>query len=147
MEPCFYCEKNAKLDSIMIMIRELPWSTVYLNRNQVLRGRLIVAFKDHKTEYFQLTAEEKAGFFTDVSIAAEAIHKLFKPGKINYATFGDLVPHAHFHVVPKYEDKVHWGKPYADDPKEILSDTEYRELIDKIGAEIDRLQRARPRMA
>ncbi|MDR3221865.1 MAG: HIT family protein [Candidatus Accumulibacter sp.] len=141
MESCFYCEKNAKLDSIMIKIRELSWSIVYLNRNQALRGRIIVAFKDHKTEYFQLSAEERAGFFAEVCLAAEAIHRLFKPGKINYATFGDLVPHAHFHVVPKYADRVHWGKPYADEPNERLSDAEYRELIDSIGAEIDRLKK------
>ena len=60
MNTCFYCENGEKLRSLMIEICELPYSKVYLNRDQKHRGRCIVALKAHKTEYFQLTPEEKA---------------------------------------------------------------------------------------
>ena len=139
MEPCFYCEENEKLKSIMIKIKDMRWSKIYLNRNQTHPGRCIVACNDHVTEYFQLDKEANAGFFAEVSLAAQAIHNIFNPGKINYATFGDLVPHAHFHLVPKYKDKPHWGSPYQDEPKETLSDDEYNELIEKIKSELERL--------
>jgi diadenosine tetraphosphate (Ap4A) HIT family hydrolase len=122
----------------MLKIIELPYSIVYLNRNQQHRGRCIVTYKEHKTEYFQLNAEENAGFFADVSLTAKALYNLFHPGKINYATFGDLVPHVHFHIVPKYENEVQWGKPFQDEPKKLLSDSEYLELIRQIKAEIEK---------
>jgi diadenosine tetraphosphate (Ap4A) HIT family hydrolase len=135
-QSCFYCEKNEKLDSLMLKITELPYSIVYLNRNQQHRGRCIVAYKEHKTEYFQLNAEENAGFFADASLTAKALYNLFHPGKINYATFGDLAPHVHFHIVPKYEDEAQWGKPFQDEPKKFLTDSEYQGLIQQIKTEI-----------
>lgn len=63
MSDCFYCENGEKLHSLMIEICELPYSKVYLNRDQKHKGRCIVAFKEHKTEYFQLTEKEIAGYF------------------------------------------------------------------------------------
>ena len=139
MEPCFYCEENEKLKSIMIKIKELRWSNVYLNRNQALPGRCIIACKEHKTEYFQLAPEANAGFFAEASLLAQAIQNIFNPGKINYATYGDLVPHLHIHIVPKYKDKAHWGGPFQDEPKETLSEDEYSEMAGKIKAELERL--------
>jgi diadenosine tetraphosphate (Ap4A) HIT family hydrolase len=139
MESCFYCEENEKLNSMMLKIKELHWSMVYLNRNQTLPGRCIVAYREHKTEYFELTTEANAGFFFEVSITAQAIKNVFNPDKINYATYGDLVPHAHFHLVPKYKNKIYWGNPFQDEPKETLSDTQYMEMIEKLNAEIEKL--------
>jgi diadenosine tetraphosphate (Ap4A) HIT family hydrolase len=60
------------------------------------------------------------------------LYDLYRPGKINYATFGDLAPHVHVHVVPKYEGTEQWGKPFPEEPKKFLSDSEYQELIDEI---------------
>jgi diadenosine tetraphosphate (Ap4A) HIT family hydrolase len=140
MDPCFYCEKDESLDKLMIKIRELPWSIVYLNRNQSHKGRCIVAAREHRDEYFQMSPEENAGFFADVSLVAQAIYNLFKPRKINYATFGDKVSHAHFHVVPKYPDAPQWGEYFRDDPKTLLNKDEYQRIIEQIKAELDRLQ-------
>ena len=52
MNDCFYCENGEKLNSLMIEVCKLDYSTVYLNRDQKHKGRCIVMFKDHKTEYF-----------------------------------------------------------------------------------------------
>ena len=61
MAECFYCEKdNEKRKALMLDVCELPYSIVYLFRDQKNKGRCVVAFKGHKTEYFQLTPEEKA---------------------------------------------------------------------------------------
>jgi len=137
MENCFYCENGEKLRSLMIKICELPHSIVYLNRDQKHPGRCIVALKGHKTEYFQLTPEENAGYFAEVSQVARAIDALYHPDKINYATYGDGVPHVHVHVVPKYKDGLHWGKPFDDSvPKVLLSDEEYAAMVKALREEI-----------
>lgn len=133
MSDCFYCENGEKLHSLMIEICELPYSKVYLNRDQKHKGRCIVAFKEHKTEYFQLTEKEIAGYFAEVSRVAGAIWALYHPDKINYATFGDGVPHVHVHVVPKYKGGLNWGEPFDDTlPKQILDEEEYREMVKEL---------------
>ena len=137
MNTCFYCENGEKLRSLMIEICELPYSKVYLNRDQKHRGRCIVTLKDHKTEYFQLTPEENAGYFAEVSKVARAIFDLYHPDKINYATYGDGVPHVHVHIVPKYQDGLNWGAPFDDTlPKQLLSDGEYGEMVEVLRTEI-----------
>jgi diadenosine tetraphosphate (Ap4A) HIT family hydrolase len=124
----------------MIKIKELPYSIVYLNRDQKYKGRCIVALKEHKNEYFELSAEQNAGYFAEIALTAKAVFNAFKPNKINYGTFGDLVPHVHVHIVPKYEGGFLWGKFFRDDSeKEILSEAEYKEIIGKISKEIESL--------
>ena len=76
MNDCFYCENGEKLNSLMIEVCKLDYSTVYLNRDQKHKGRCIVMFKDHKTEYFQLTEEENRGYFA--GLRADAAHFLRK---------------------------------------------------------------------
>jgi diadenosine tetraphosphate (Ap4A) HIT family hydrolase len=39
----------------------------------------------------------------------------FSPDKINYAIFGDLYPHLHMHLVPKYKGGPEWGGPFVLD--------------------------------
>ena len=117
----------------MIEICELKYAKVYLNRDQKHKGRCIVAHKEHHTEYFQMSEEENAGFFAEVSGVAKAIWEVFHPDKINYATFGDLVPHVHVHIVPKYRNGLNWGSPFDDTlPKELLDDSEYEEIAQQL---------------
>lgn len=137
MSNCFYCENGEKLRSLMIEICELPYSKVYLNRDQKHKGRCIVMLKGHKTEYFQITPEENAGYFAELAKVAKAIYDLYHPDKLNYATYGDGVPHVHVHVVPKYKDGLNWGSPFDDTlPKVLLSDEEYTEMVNALRTEI-----------
>ncbi|MDR1746708.1 MAG: HIT family protein [Tannerella sp.] len=135
-EGCNYCAGPDSLTGAMLKIADLPYSTVYLLKNQLYRGRCIVAYHQHATEYFELEPTEGAGFFADISRTAHAVYNVFKPQKINYATYGDLFPHVHVHIVPKREGVPHWGVPFQDEPKEFLSDAEYAEIIEKIRAEL-----------
>jgi diadenosine tetraphosphate (Ap4A) HIT family hydrolase len=137
---CNYCAGPESLTGAMLKIADLPYSTVYLLKNQLYRGRCIVAFNRHATEYFELEPTEGAGFFADISRTARAVYNLFSPHKINYATYGDLFPHVHVHIVPKHESVPHWGGPFQDEPKEFLSDGEYAEIISKIREELKRLE-------
>ncbi len=137
MNNCFYCENGEKLESLMIPLCELEYSNVYLNRDQKHKGRCVVALKQHKTEYFQLSPEENAGYFAEVARVASAINEVYKPAKINYATFGDFVPHVHVHIVPKYEGGLQWGEAFHDDvPKQLLSDAAYEEIIGALKEQI-----------
>lgn len=133
MSQCFYCEDGEKRKALMIEVCSFSFTTVYLNKNQKYQGRCVVKLNEHKTEYFELNEDEKAEFFEVLSKTAKAIFELYHPDKINYATFGDLVPHVHMHIVPKYQKGSDWGKPFDDttEPR-YLSDAEYADMIENL---------------
>lgn len=135
---CFYCEKAEKLESLMLEIAVLKASTVYLNRDQKHRGRVIVALNRHADEYYQLGESERNQFFKEVAQIAQAMANIYAPDKINYATYGDLVSHVHVHMVPKRKDGLGWGAPFRD-PKEdkvYLEQVEYDAIIKEMREEI-----------
>ncbi|OOM69751.1 HIT family protein [Clostridium sp. BL-8] len=130
---CFYCSKNSDLDVLMIKICDLEVSTLYLFKEQTYKGRCNVVFKEHKSEITDLTEDEAALFINDARKVAKAIHKAFKPDKVNYGAFADTMKHLHLHIVPKYEGGPSWGKTFEMNPQKILlSDEEYEKLINKI---------------
>lgn len=133
-ENCFYCSKSSELDNLMIKICDLEVSTVYLFKEQTLKGRCNVVFKEHKSEIKDLTADELSAYIADVAKVATAIQKAFNPDKINYGAFADTMKHLHFHVVPKYEGGASWGKTFEMMPenKVLLSEEEYSEIINNI---------------
>lgn len=134
---CFYCKKDQRLLNLMIPMVEMTWSDVYLFRDQKHYGRCIVALKGHKDEIFQLSDEERNGFFGEVSAVAETIAKHTGAAKINYAIYGDLVSHFHVHLVPKQADGLQWGGPFTDTlPKEFLSEAEYTSLATDLIAQL-----------
>jgi len=144
MSDCFYCENGEKLKSLMIKVYEFDKVNVFLNRDQKHLGRCIVELKSHKTEYFMMDKEEKQEFFDALTITAQAIYELYKPNKLNYATFGDLVPHVHVHVVPKYKDGLQWGSAFDDSvPKKLLGEAEYGKMVAELAGKIDELRNNR----
>jgi len=133
-ENCFYCTKDEKLTDIMFKICELEASILYLFKEQTYKGRCVVAYKEHKSEIFHLTDEERNSFMKDVAKIAAALDKTFSPNKINYGAYADKMTHLHYHIVPKYEDGPSWGGIFDMMPekKVFLSDDAYLQLISKI---------------
>lgn len=133
---CPYCNGGEALAAFAIKISDLsPYSSLYLFKEQSHRGRVVVAYRGHVSELVDLSPEEREGFMEDVTRVAKMLHALFKPQKVNYGAFGDLNPHLHFHLVPKYRDEFEWGGIFQMNPqKTLLSDAEYKELMDRITA-------------
>jgi len=137
-ENCAYCVEGEKVDAFGIKVMELPASKVYLFREQSHVGRVIVASKRHVSELVDLERRDRLAFMDDVALVAAALHKLFKPDKINYGAYGDTGCHLHFHLVPKYaSDPFEWGGTFAMDPKrKYLTEPEYADLAADLAAEL-----------
>jgi diadenosine tetraphosphate (Ap4A) HIT family hydrolase len=41
----------------------------------------------------------------------QVLREVMQPEKINLASFGNVVPHLHWHVIPRYTDDVHFPQP------------------------------------
>jgi diadenosine tetraphosphate (Ap4A) HIT family hydrolase len=131
VDNCRYCGKETDIAEI---VADLEVSTLYLTKDQTYKGRCILALNDHKTELFQLGTDELPAFSRDMARAAKALYEVFKPGKINYAAFGDTYPHIHFHLVPKYEGGPDWGRQFNLPLSEtgLASKAELEQLIQAI---------------
>ena len=137
-EQCEFCQKydlEAK-KKYLFWIADLQVSTAILNRNQICRGYTILYYnKTHVTELFQLTEEDRAAYMEDLNRVAIAIYDAYNPHKMNYELLGNVVPHMHWHIIPRRKSdpiELHWpiwGKDYT---KIKLSDDEYREIIGEI---------------
>lgn len=142
---CFYCAKDQNLHALMRLICKTDTSDIYLLNDQAHRGRCIVAYKKHVREPFQLSPSERRLFFEDVSTVAQAVYELFSPQKINYAIYGDHVPHLHIHIVPKHENGPAWGQAFDASPpcQTMLTPEEYAGILSKMRNRIQTLLEGR----
>lgn len=135
---CFYCEKDERLDNLMLKVTKLNVSTLYLFKEQTYKGRCVVAYDNHVNELFEISESELALFMKDVATAAKAIKTAFGADKMNLGAYSDKLPHLHFHIVPKYKDGYSWGGTFEMNPANNLklNDEEYAEIIGAIKANL-----------
>jgi diadenosine tetraphosphate (Ap4A) HIT family hydrolase len=117
-----------------LRIAELKQCYVLLNRDQFFPGYTFVISKEHVTELFHLDREARATVIEEVASTAAALYKLFKPDKINYELLGNMVPHMHWHLAPRFRTDRLWPRPIWAEPHEevVLSPAEYAERIELI---------------
>lgn len=134
MNGCIYCEKGAALNALMKEIAELTECTLYMHRDQTHPGRVILAVKRHIRKITELSREEYMRLMGDVYDAAEALTKVYHPGKLNLLIFGDKSAHMHIHLVPKYENGKDWGKVFlTDEPAPVcIAEEELDRQIEKL---------------
>jgi diadenosine tetraphosphate (Ap4A) HIT family hydrolase len=82
-------------------IAELRESVLYLHADQFFPGWSVLVLRRHATELFELDPDERARLMDEVSEVARALKLTFGARKVNYALFGNLVPHAHWHLIPR----------------------------------------------
>jgi diadenosine tetraphosphate (Ap4A) HIT family hydrolase len=85
-------------------IAELPSSVVYLHTDQFFPGWSVLVLRWHATELFELEPDQRARLMDEVSDVARALKQAFDARKVNYALFGNLLPHVHWHLVPRLAD-------------------------------------------
>jgi diadenosine tetraphosphate (Ap4A) HIT family hydrolase len=100
---CPICLRGCPLD----VIADFPTTWVSAGRVAPLPGYVCVVSKRHVVEPFELRPEEQSVFWAEVLTVAGALAALFRPLKMNYEIHGNVVPHLHVHLFPRYA-----GDPY-----------------------------------
>jgi diadenosine tetraphosphate (Ap4A) HIT family hydrolase len=94
------------------IVAQLDVSTLYLTTNQAYRGQcLLVLDLRHATRPDQLSTLEWTAFCSDLHRAERAIVRTVNPDHINIAALGNVIPHLHWHIVPRYRNDPRWGAP------------------------------------
>jgi diadenosine tetraphosphate (Ap4A) HIT family hydrolase len=65
----------------------------------------------HVKEMTELTPGDREHFMRVVFALEAALRELMQPEKINLASLGNVVPHLHWHVIPRYRDDPHFPAP------------------------------------
>lgn len=131
---CLMCRKWQEDGDLRVV--ELDYCYVVLNRDQFFAGYCFVLSKAHVTELFHLDASTRRGIIEEVNRVAAALHQVFTPTKINYELLGNMVPHMHWHIVPRFSDDPLWPKPIWSEAhsEKFLAPQEYAERIALIRA-------------
>lgn len=72
---------------------------------------LRVIWKAHKREMSDIEPAAQRHLLHVVLAAEATLRTLLQPHKINLASFGNVVPHLHWHLIPRYLDDRHFPQP------------------------------------
>ena len=100
---------------------DLVWSD---ERCRVIRiddpdyaGFCRVVWNEHVKEMSDLAPAERSHLMNVVLAVETTLRALMRPTKINLASLGNVVPHLHWHVIPRFEDDRHFPRPIWGEPR------------------------------
>jgi diadenosine tetraphosphate (Ap4A) HIT family hydrolase len=70
-----------------------------------------VIWKDHVREVSDLADADRLLLNDAVYRLELAVREVMQPLKVNVASLGNVVPHLHWHVIPRYADDAHFPAP------------------------------------
>lgn len=92
-----------------------------LFRNEQLRIVLVddvqypgfcrVIWNAHVSEMTDLQPEQRSVLMKTVCQVESALREVMQAEKINLASLGNMVPHLHWHLIPRFSDDAHFPSP------------------------------------
>ena len=70
-----------------------------------------VIWNAHAKEMTDLAIADRSALMQAVCKVEQAVRDVMAPDKINLASLGNMVPHLHWHVIPRYLDDAHFPNP------------------------------------
>lgn len=120
-------------------ITEMPHSAAWLLPDQTYYGRTVVWLKEHFDDPADLPIVLRNELMTEVMRTAEALRRELRPDRLNYTCFGNVVPHVHWHIIPRFRTDPDWGEaPWRENGK-TLSAKDSRALATRIAAQLETL--------
>lgn len=93
------------------LLHEDPRLRVLLVDEAGYPGFCRVIWKAHVREMSDLADIDRLHLLDWVQHVEAALRQTMKPAKINLASLGNMVPHLHWHVIPRFDDDAHFPAP------------------------------------
>ena len=105
--PCPFCT----LPTDRATITESAAVYAIFDKFPVSKGHALVIPTRHVSNYFDLTLQEQTDCLIMLNEVKAILQKQFNPDGFNvginiHAAAGQTVPHAHIHLIPRYQDDV-----------------------------------------
>ena len=120
------CELCAAVGETILW--ESPACRVVLVDDPDYPGFCRVVCTAHVREMTDLDPGERISLMNVVFAVEKVVRSLFAPDKMNLASLGNLTPHLHWHVIPRWNDDRHfpgpiWASPQRDvlPPRPVVS--------------------------
>ena len=145
MTNCALCKDELKPEEGQLIWRGDDARIILVN-DPDLPGFCRVIWNHHVAEMTDLSYGEREHLMTLVFAVEEAVRHVMHPDKVNIAALGNMVPHIHWHVIPRFKDDAFypgsaWSKRVQETPETILLERRriVAELSEAIKAEITSL--------
>ena len=76
-----------------------------------------VIWRGHVREMSDLTGTERRHLMALVFAVEIALRELYRSDKINLASLGNVTPHLHWHVIPRFADDRNFPAPIWAEPR------------------------------
>ena len=109
MTTCELCQPAGE-----IVASNPEWRVVLVD-DDLYPGFCRVIWNAHVAEMSDLPVPERVRLMDVVWQVEAALREVLQPHKINLASLGNMVPHLHWHIIPRFTDDPHfphpiWGK-------------------------------------
>jgi diadenosine tetraphosphate (Ap4A) HIT family hydrolase len=141
-QSCSICQRISLWQSgeSPYFIHEFKNSIFVVGDHQFHRGYSLLLLKEHVRELHELTPAIQSELFRELMSAGRALVDTFHPWKMNYSCYGNLDPHIHWHLFPRYDSEPdHLNHPWlhAGEFKDHLIDSvAARQLAERIQAKL-----------
>jgi diadenosine tetraphosphate (Ap4A) HIT family hydrolase len=108
--PCELCALLADASADTLIWRDGKLSALLVNEPNY-PGFARVVWNQHVKEMTDLSPADRAAVMNAVWQVEAAVREVMKPAKVNLASFGNMTPHVHWHIIPRYTDDVHFPNP------------------------------------
>jgi diadenosine tetraphosphate (Ap4A) HIT family hydrolase len=107
-------------------------SDAILERHAIAKGHVAVVFRGrHVADFTKLSPDELADYTRDIQAVGDVIERVFRPCHVNYLLLGNIAPHLHVHIVPRYLDDPAPERPLPWDPS-LLSEEHFAEQFQQL---------------
>ncbi len=110
---CPICVRGEPLD----IIATLPASWLTMNADAPMVGYVCLVSRVHVVELHDLDDMQTATFMADARRVSRAVQAVTGAVKLNYEMHGNILPHLHMHLFPRYPGDPFEGRPI--DPRMV----------------------------
>lgn len=86
-------------------------SLVYIDLHESEIPWLKIFTQSPKKEFSECSREEKEIIWEMLDLIETEMLEYFKPDKINIASFGNMLPHVHWHVMARFKNDSYFPEP------------------------------------
>ena len=117
------------------VVWDSPVGKVHLKNDADYCGYCVLVCHRHVVELYELAPDERRLWIDTIAQISEQINAVCQPAKMNIAMLGNMVPHLHCHVIPRYFDDPDWNQAPVfrpDSERRPLNAKAYTELLNTL---------------
>lgn len=102
--------------------------TIYIERHESEIPWLKVFTQHRHKEFSECSQVEKQAIWDALDVIEKSMIEYYRPDKINIASFGNMLPQVHWHIMARFEQDSFFPEPMWGTPRR-QSTIQYQHLI------------------